>query len=380
MHSDSPSSSAAQCDSKTAIFVVSHSSPGGTQELWANLAQAFRNRGFHVQLMALYPVAAKQDTRSDLPWNYFVKERPTTVGCLFVLIRALLRFFRHETPDAVFTAMPAANIIVPLMARFAGATTKIIISHHIPGGSNSLLLNFADGLSGSLRNVKTIVGVSDTVGKSLVHRPRPYRRKQMTIHNALPPDIEAHLASLAAGRNRTNAKDRVVVAIGRLAPEKNYQILLRASVHMPDVTVRIVGAGPEDGYLRGLAGELGVANRVEFLGHRSRREALSLLSDGDVFAQPSFVEGHSLALIEAAKLGMPLVVSTVPVQLEGITAADGVLCGIAVDPYDDMALARAVLRLMDCAKQYQVFAAKARHLGLSSGFDAMIADYLRLVA
>ena len=171
------------------------------------------------------------------------------------------------------------------------------------------LLNAVDGWTGSWKNVATVVCVSDAVGASLKGKPRSYLAKRRIIRNALPPRIEAHLAALASKRHHRQAKARRVVATGRLAAQKNYPVLLRAAVHMPDVQVQIVGAGPDEDMLKAMARDLAVTNRVTFLGHRPREETLELLAAGGVFVQPSLFEGHSLALIEAAKLRLPLIVS-----------------------------------------------------------------------
>jgi glycosyltransferase involved in cell wall biosynthesis len=200
-----------------------------------------------------------------------------------------------------------------------------------------------------------------------------------TIKNALPPDIEARIAGLAEGR-RGRRTGRQVVAIGRLAEQKNYPVLIRAAVHMPDVVVRIVGDGSEGPALKAMASELGVADRVQFLGFHPRTETLEILAGGDVFVQPSLFEGHSLALIEAAKLGMPLVVSDAPVQVEGVTAPDGSLCGAVAGVHDDRALAREILRLLDDPAHYAAAAAQASVLGAAATYAAMITSYEQLMA
>ena len=91
--------------------------------------------------------------------------------------------------------------------------------------------------------------------------------------------------------------------------------------------------------------ELGLGERVTFTGLVAREAALARAAAADVFVQVSRYEGHSLALIEAARLGLPLVVSDVAVQVEGVTAADGTRCGIVV-PLDDHDALAAALRLM----------------------------------
>jgi glycosyltransferase involved in cell wall biosynthesis len=104
-----------------------------------------------------------------------------------------------------------------------------------------------------------------------------------------------------------------------------------------------------------------------------------LLAAGDVFVQPSLFEGHSVSLIEAAKLNLPLVVSNVPSQIEGITATDGTRCGIAVEVHDDAALAETIQSLLDDSAQLEHWTARARHLAASHTHEKMMAAYRELV-
>ncbi|WP_342359345.1 glycosyltransferase [Terrarubrum flagellatum] len=363
------------------VFLLSHSAAGGVQEIWANLAEGFRARGFKVSLMALYPHPdTLRQTSVDLPWQYFASKRPSAPGAHLSLLVSLIRFFRRKAPALAFTAMPAANVLAPLAARLAGARTKVVISHHSPVETHNRLLNVADSWIGSWDNVPTIISVSNSVGASLQQKPSRYRAKRRTIYNALPPMIESQVAALAARRRERQGRGRKVIATGRLAAQKNYPVLVRAAAHLPDVTIDVVGGGADEQALKALVAELGVGDRIRFLGPRSREATLELLAEGDVFVQPSLFEGHSLALIEAAKLNLPLVVSDVPTQIEGVTAADGTVCGITTPVHDPVALANEIRRLLDDRACYEHWQARAAHLAESFTYDGMIAEYEKLVA
>jgi glycosyltransferase involved in cell wall biosynthesis len=144
--------------------------------------------------------------------------------------------------------------------------------------------------------------------------------------------------------------------------------------------VNLVGTGPEEEKLKTLAMELGVADRIRFLGRFAREDALALVAEGGVFAQISLFEGHSLALIEAAKLGMPLIVSNVPAQIEGVTSAKGTRCGIVVETDAAAELAQEVLRLLDDPEHQELWAARARLLAADTTYETMMTDYLDLVS
>ena len=94
--------------------------------------------------------------------------------------------------------------------------------------------------------------------------------------------------------------------------------------------------------------------------------------------QASLFEGHSLGLIEAAHLGLPLVVSDVPSQIEGITARDGTLCGLTAGIEEDVKLAGHINSLLDNPQIYAEYSARARRLGAEATYAAMIDAYEEL--
>jgi glycosyltransferase involved in cell wall biosynthesis len=247
------------------VFLVSHSSAGGVQEMWADLAEGFRERGYRTSLAALYPGAGEvQTTSAQIPWTYIVERKPVSPLRQVAMLKALARFLAAHSPAIVFTAMPAANVLAPAAATLAGQGVTVATSHHSPAQTHNPMLNLLDGLTGSLKAVGAVISVSKTVDQSLDSKAAAYRWKRRVITNALPPRIEVHIAGLALPR--VSARRRVVVASGRLAAQKNYPVLLRAAVRMPDVAIQIIGAGPDEDALKVLAAELGVASRISFLG------------------------------------------------------------------------------------------------------------------
>jgi len=363
-------------------FMMSHSAPGGILELWENLADGLAERGHDARVVALYPVQPVLNASGPPARVVHVSDvRPASVRGLLGLLLRLLAFFRSEPPDVVFTAMPAANVLVPLAARLARAQTQVVITHHTPVTTYNRLLAALDRWTGCLSNVRAVVVVSNAVGSTLDRHPAAYRAKRTTIYNALPPRIEVQIARLRAARSARGAGvARLLVATGRLAAQKNYPVLLRAAARLPDLRIEILGAGPDEAALRDLAGRLDLAGRVTFAGPVGREEALRRLACADAFVQPSLFEGHSLGLIEAASLHLPLIVSDVPVQVEGVTATDGRRCGTVVDPHDDVALAQAIGRVLDDPDYRQSAVADAAHLASARGYEAMISAYDALLS
>lgn len=134
----------------------------------------------------------------------------------------------------------------------------------------------------------------------------------------------------------------LVLALGRHHVNKAFDVLLKALPNVPGATLWLAGDGPERAALEALAGELGVASRVRFLGWRTDLAALYGAADICVF--PSRHEPFGTVTLEAWAAGVPLIAAAA-VGPAGVVrdGEDGLL--VPVDDAD--ALAAALQRLID---------------------------------
>jgi glycosyltransferase involved in cell wall biosynthesis len=133
---------------------------------------------------------------------------------------------------------------------------------------------------------------------TVIPYPQPVQRFE-----ALRPVGEVR-SDLGVGRSR------LLVCMARLHPEKGIPFLLEALKALPgDLHLYLLGAGPEAARLEALASQLGVAERVTFLGWRD--DALSILAAADLVVHPSLHEALPSTVIEALALGRPIVATDV---------------------------------------------------------------------
>jgi glycosyltransferase involved in cell wall biosynthesis len=179
-------------------------------------------------------------------------------------------------------------------------------------------------------------------------------------------------AEVDRARGDLGAGDRpVVLAVGRLAKQKGFEVLLAAAAapawrqREPRPLVAIAGEGP-------LAGDLAAAARrhgvdVRFLG--PRRDVPALLAAADVVVVPSHWEARALFVQEALLAGRPVVAT----RVGGIPELTGDEAALLVPPGDADALAAAVLAVLgDVALAGRLAAAaQARGAGLPSAADAV---------
>ena len=120
-----------------------------------------------------------------------------------------------------------------------------------------------------------------------------------------------HLGTDVPEQPALKEPDLTLVTVAHLVARKRHADVVRAlwllRERHPQLRYLIVGDGPEREPLARLAGELGVADRVEFTGQLPREEALARARAGHVFVMPSVDEAFGVAYVEAMAAGLPAV-------------------------------------------------------------------------
>ena len=136
------------------------------------------------------------------------------------------------------------------------------------------------------------------------HLPASVQHKAAVVYNG----VDTHTFSPVAGSEPPTA---TILSVGNLIPTKDHASLLRAfaavAAEFPTAKVEIIGEGPEREDLTRVAGQLGIAPRVRFLGRRSRKEVADAMRRCSVFALPSRYEGLGCVYLEAMACGKPVV-------------------------------------------------------------------------
>lgn len=181
------------------------------------------------------------------------------------------------------------------------------------------------------------------VSPDLVDRARELGAPAARLAPVPAPRLAAPTRTRAQVRDEFSAGGRpIVLAVARLAPQKDYDTLLDASSNLrhrkPPPLVLAAGDGPEYDRLAQLIEARGLP--VRLLGRRS--DVPDLLAAADVFVMTSRWEGSPLVVQEAMAAGVPVVATAVG----GLPtlAGDG---AVLVPPGDPEAVARAVGQLLD---------------------------------
>ncbi len=176
-----------------------------------------------------------------------------------------------------------------------------------------------------------------------------------------------------------NAVSQVVLAAGRLSPEKGFGVLVEAAAAIcrenPAAGVVLLGEGVLRPELERRIAELGLAGRFVMPGFRTDLD--SLIGAADVVVLPSFTEGLPNVALEASAAGVPVVATAVGGTPEAV--ADGET-GFLVPPGEPMVLAARVGELLrDAGLRSRFGAAGRQRMRTLFTFEAQAEAYLKLI-
>lgn len=246
---------------------------------------------------------------------------------------SLHRALRASKPDLVHCHNVVASVLGAPAARLAGAKGVVCTRHGMVTkpwnyrrqGLFWLAARFAD----------RVVAVCAGAQQNLAKAPFALPEKLMTIRNGAAPAPVS-----PAGAQAIVKQGYTAVTVARLAPPKDHSTLLRAVAlakrTVTDLSLWIIGDGPKTAELRQLSAQLGIGDRVQFLGER--QDVGDWLALADLFVLSSESEGVPISLLEALAAGLPVLVTDVGGMPE-IAALSGSGRVVAAGCPEDMATA-----------------------------------------
>lgn len=221
----------------------------------------------------------------------------------FLFCWSLLRHFRAHRPDLVIALMPAA--ITPSLLAGALTGTRVVASNH-----NAPEHDYASRERWDQNPIDKAIRLPMLRHAFRVHVlfeeyrrwfPSDVQQKTVVIHNY--PSDEVSLPT------KDTPRERVVLAVGRLAEVKNYALLIDAWAFLaqdfPDWQLHVYGTGPQEDALAAQVQRLGLSAVVKLFGHRPGMA--EVYSRASLFAHPSWYEGFPLVIIEALRSAVPVV-------------------------------------------------------------------------
>ncbi len=272
---------------------------GGAERAAAVLASGFHASGHAVRL--LVDVAEDGRNREFVDPAIAVRRLGAAhAGSVWALAREL----RNDRVDVALAFGGAANLKLVAAQALARSRVPLVLSFHGRsdvgrGRLGAAAFRLAPILT---RRAARTVCVSDALVRHLVADWGALAARTGCIPNAVPVERARPARDTAELRARRPA----IVAVGRLVPEKDFATLVRALSLLPrEVTLTILGEGPERGALEALAAALGVGDRLTLPGYAS--EPWDGYAKARVFALSSTSEGFGNVVAEALASGLPVV-------------------------------------------------------------------------
>ena len=222
----------------------------------------------------------------------------------------------------------------------------------------------------ALRAADLVICTSDFSREAL--RDRGYLgagNRMEVVHNGAPPLPRPH----------DPEADVELVCVARLDHHKGLDVLLKAlsQLEEPRPRLHFVGVGRDEGALRALTDELGLAKTVRFRGQLDRQDLAACLAGARVLVLPSRSENFPLAILEAMQAGLAVVATSVGGIPEA--ARDGKEA-LLVSPNDPGALAKALARILGDDRLRRELAAAAAERGKRFTWESAAMGYEALYA
>lgn len=309
------------------VLLVLAVADGGVGYHVKALEQHLTDRGMHVQVACPASTQRVFNFRNHQHLNVELGRRPLDAP-------RVLRFLRARHADVVHAHGLRAGVLSAL-----GGTPSLVVTWHNAQLNETAFNRSLERLVA--RRATLTLAASDDLGK----RARQLGARDVRFVPVAAPERRAEGVDLDLG-------SPLVLAVGRLAPQKGYEVLIAALPAFPDAVVAVAGEGPLRGQLEQLAPQ------VRWLGRRS--DVADLYAAADVVVLPSLWEARSLTAQETLRAGRPLVATAVG----GLPAllGDGALL---VPPNDPQALGAAVRSLLDDPARAGQLAARGRQVAAS---------------
>lgn len=324
------------------LYIFGSFGGGGTEH---HFVEMMRQRDLKSILPQVFIISRNDETSDALVHDgipvHFVPKTPTLVPGILLLksLFLLVKVMRQERFEVAHTFFFNGQFYGATLARLLGVKAVVANREDMGFAHNSLQLVL---LRVTNRLVDKVVCIAQTVARACLESEGIQPEKVEVIHNGIAVS-RADAVSTPRSQQDKSAVEIVCVANMNFRI-KGHEFLLRAirMVRERGVAVKLslVGDGMLRSELQALSESLGIAGAVEFLGYIQGVD--QRLAESDIFVLPSLTEGLSIAILEAARAGLPIIATNVGGNPE-IVRHD--YNGLLVPSSDSAAIADAIVRL-----------------------------------
>jgi glycosyltransferase involved in cell wall biosynthesis len=275
-----------------------------------------RERGVAISVFAVEPIYRGRRRASEIfpaEWIQF-PQIPGTIGMsssgkflsMFLLNR--VRQLHRKHPVSLIhahAALPCGDTAAFLSRRLG--IPFVVTVHGLDAFNSCLKQGVATGWRREAskkvyRSARKVICVSEKISTTVTGRMGKDACTAVVYNGANP-------ALFAPGPRE--AATPTLLVVGNLSPIKGHELVLRALARLndsyPTLQCRIIGEGGEEQNLLALSRNLKIADRVHFLGRRSRQEVAAAMRECTIFVLPSRYEGLGCVYLEAMSCARPAI-------------------------------------------------------------------------
>ncbi|MFA5576795.1 MAG: glycosyltransferase [Tissierellaceae bacterium] len=275
-------------------------------------------------------------------------------------IKNLINCINRENPDILFTTLNDNNIILALAKLIGRLKVPLVVREantRSESGTTTFLNKLATYFFYNFIAAK-VVALSQGVRDDLIQNFKIKKKKIILINNPIEINYIKKKSDEIVTDLSFSKGEKVILTVGRLVEQKDHATLLRAfRIVAKEVDVRLVilGKGKLENQLKTLLKELGIENKVIFLGFKGN--PYKYMSMADIFVLSSRWEGFGHVIVEAMTVGVPVISTDCKSGPKEILGNNEY--GILVPVGDYKAIAREVLVLLSDKKRHNYLRKKA---------------------
>lgn len=333
------------------IFIA-HMGIGGAERVCVNLANEFAQKGNEVHIVVLN---LKNDVNTHL-LDKNVRVHSLNVSRLRYSPIAMFRYVKQYQPPFLFVFGNEMAVILNKMKKLHLIHTPLIvrvlnnvnISLSKEDHVSPIVEKYLKKAQKQLKDMDHVVAQCDAMKEMLLKNKLVTESKLSRIYNPVSGELILKTDSIRPPISQRNPnREKQIIFIGRLDPQKNPEHLLRAfdRVHeqMPNTRLRLIGTGNLEEFTRELTMKMGLTECVNFEGVCKNME--TIYSQADAVVLSSEYEGMPNCLIEAIGCGIPIVSYDCPIGPKEIVV-DGVN-GYLVEYNNIEQLAECLIKALD---------------------------------
>lgn len=348
-----------QSPAKPLIAILIHSmNDGGAQQRVVSLANGFAARGHAVDLVAVEGAGevgrlAVAEVRQLVLQSAGPRRTPRLVAGL----AALKAYLKREQPSVLIAGSNRAHVVAALACAAMPDPPRLVLRaarhplRHLPWSKPWKRLR-EHGLRPierwAMGQADLIIAVSQESAAAISALVADPAKVVFIPNPTITARFRASLATRAEHRWFDEAEaggDRVILGVGRLSPQKDFETLVKAvSVVNRSLPAKLIllGEGKKRSLIEAMIAELGLAGRVQLMGHVEG--VGGWLVRADLLVSSSLWEGSPGAIIEAFEAGTPVVATACPGG--SVELLKGHTGGMLVPMRDPVATASAIVAML----------------------------------